>query len=198
MMKKMRKIKILQIVSILFLFSACNFKDNNSINFENWEKKQFNKSFIKLINQKAIFYDGIPNDENFMSGKLEEENDKVYFKSNKIKYILFDFTLPIDSCIKISYKKSPVLRKNYFLCKQDEFFDQSRKDSIYKFCFKNYQVFNENNGIVYFVSKSNGILGCYLVDYSNSNKDPMINKIMYGEVFTKRYNYEKLPRFTIK
>ncbi|MFN3755309.1 hypothetical protein [Flavobacterium sp.] len=198
MRKKRKKVNLIPIILLIFLFSSCNINDPEEINFKDWEKKQFDKSFIKLFNQKATFYDGIPTVENFMIGKLEQENNKIYFKTDKIRFVLFDFSLPVGNCIKIHYKKSTLLSKNYFLCKEDAFFDKLRNDSIYKFCFKKYKVFNNNNGVVYFVSKTNGILGCYLVDYSNSNNIPMINEIMFGEVFENRYHYERYTRFTIK
>jgi hypothetical protein len=197
----MSKRKARKLILLFVLFStilSCNFNNRNAFDFENWKKKQFERSFIKFINDKVIFYDGIPIDDNLLEGKLTQEHEKVYFKSEDLRFLLFDFAMPIHNCIPINYKKKALQKKEYLLCKQDVFFDKSYNDSIYKFCFKNYQIFNKKNGVVYFVSKKNGILGCYLVDYSASDTIPAINEVMYGEVFRNRYDYNKFLRFTIK
>jgi hypothetical protein len=192
-----RKNKELLFTWCMFTILSCNYNTKYDLEVNDWKKNKFEKSFIKFDGDSIYFFDGIPKEKNLMIGKLTQKNNRVYFNSKDVKFILFDFNLRINKCIEINYKKN-MHKKKYLLCKQDAFFDKKSNDSIFKFCFKNYEIFNKNNGVIYFVSKKKGVLGCYVVDYTSSNNIPAINIIMYGEVFNWRYDYTSAPRFTIK
>jgi hypothetical protein len=185
--------------SFLISFYSCDKVKNEEIDFNQWRKNQ-NKDFsIKLDDKKNIFFfDGIPSDENYLTGKPLFSKNVVYFKSENyknLKFTLFDFNLLKNECREIKYTKAK--EKKYNLCNQDIFYDKERNDTIYKFCFKYYNMFTPKTSLVFFVSKKNGILGEYLVEYSESDS-LSISERMVGEVYSERYHYENFPHFSIK
>lgn len=194
---KKRNLNIYFSFLIVFFFS-CDFDKNSNVDFKFWEKNQFEKSFIRLHNGEASFYAGKPEVNNLMKGRLYQEKNKIIFISEQTKFTLFDFDLSKGSCTTIKYEINKINKKEYLLCNQDVFLSKRYKDTIYKFCYKYYEIFNKKNGIVYFVNKRRGIIGCYLVDYSSSDTIPSINKVLYGDTFSDKYNYDLYPRFTIK
>ena len=189
----------LLIYPFLLFFFSCNRIGNEEIDFNKWRLNQNKDFFIKLDNKNDIFYfDGIPSDENYLIGKPLYSKNVVYFKSKNytnLEFILFDFNLLKNQCRDIRYIKTKV--KKYSLCNEDIFYDNIRNDTIYKFCFKYYNIFTPKTSLVVFVSKKNGILGEYLVEYSEP-EGISISERMVGEVYRERYHYEKFPHFTIK
>jgi hypothetical protein len=187
------------IIFVMFVFAY--FYNKNTTNLENWTVEKYQYPFFSFSDRdKTIyFYDGFPKKENLLEGNLSHDNNDIYFNTKKfnIKFKLFDFKLKINQCEVISYKRNR-LEKKYFLCKKDVFFDSIVKDSIHKFCFKNYNLYNLKTGIVFFVCKKNGVLGHYFIDTSTSEETPLISEKKWGNVYCNRYDYSKFDTFSIK
>lgn len=187
------------IIVVMFVFAYFNKK--NTIKLENWKIEKYQYPFFSFSdNNKTIyFYDGLPKKENLLEGILSLDDNVIFFNTKKIniKFKLFDFKLKINQCEVIRYKKNRI-EKKYFLCKKDVFFDSNAKDSIHTFCFKNYNLYNSKTGIVFFVSKENGVLGHYFIDTSTSEETPLISEKKWGNVYSNRYDYSKFDTFSIK
>jgi hypothetical protein len=153
------------------------------------------------IENYVWFFDGIPVQQNRLEGQLCFKNNSIYFIATNCKnleFILFDFNLKIRECKSVSYVKSKNNSKTYNLCLDDFFYDEIKKDTIYKFYFKHYSIFEPNTSIAYFVGKDVGIVGCYLFNLSANDSVISIQTKMVGEVYPNRYHYEKYPKFDNK
>lgn len=205
----MRKYCNIQIYSgfcliLICFFCSCKKNDEKEeVNFRYWQKNMMEDCIIKFTkneNNLAIF-DGSLKNEKYLIGELEIKKNTVFFNSKNfknIKFPLFDFNLLKNECLEINYSKGKKVNKKYFLCNQDIFYDKVIKQTIYKFCFKNYNFLDTNASVVFFVSKKNGILGWYLIDYSDINGKISISQKMIGKVYSERYHYENFERFTLK
>lgn len=191
------------ILVIFCFFNSCKKEKKDDINILFWKKNILEDCIIKFNKNEnnLILFDGNLKGEKYLIGDLELKKNVVFFNSKNfknVKFPLFDFNLLKNECLEINYSKDKQVKKKYFLCNQDIFYDKSRNQVIYKFCFKNYNFLNTNTSVVFFVSKKNGILGWYLIDYSNNDRKISISEKMIGEVYNERYHYENFERFTLK
>lgn len=188
---------------LLMFFSliCCERISNDEKTSIQWKKSEYKNSFIEFDDKgKVNFFDDFPLHKNQLIGKLHFNKNVVYFKSenNKnLEFKLFDFNLLQDECVKINYSKNKKTYKKYFLCNQDIFYDKGKNDTIYKFCFKYYNVLLPKSSLVLFVGKKSGILGNYLIEHSE-NDGISVSERMFGEVYRERYHYENFSHFTIK
>lgn len=205
-MRKNRKIFNCFKKNIIFIFLiiiiSCDSRNSSNIDINEWKKNHIKDLYIKLDTIKNTFFlfDGSPSSDNFLEGNLIVTNNIVFFKSSnyqKLTFPLFDFNLRATECKSIHYFKKK-MKKEYDMCVEDIFYSEIRKDTIYKFCFKKYGIYNPNIGVVYFVSKTKGILGCYLVEYSNENHILRISSKKVGEIFKERYDYNSMKTFSIE
>ena len=186
------------LLSCILALTCCKQKVVGQ-NFNNWKNTQYKNSFFKFNSEEEIFFnDDFPLGKNLMIGKLEFNKNLVFFKSNsneKFKFVLFNFNLSKNQCEQIIYSKSISKVKKYSLCIQDVFYDKAKKNTIYKFCFKNYNLFIPNSSLVFFVTKKKGVIGHYLIENSKPEK---ICERMFGEVFKDRYHYNQFEFFSLK
>lgn len=196
LIKKRKKIFLLiKLILSSFLIASCS----NDVDFDKWKKNMGDNFFIKFNkkNNHVFFYDGKFINENFLEGELIYFDDKVLFKSNdkNLLFTLFNFELLKNECEEINYQKG-LNSKKYILCNQDSFFDKNLKTKVYKFYFKNYNLFTKQTGIVFFVSKENGVLGQYLVD--ESKRVILVSEKQNGLTFPERYDYNQYEKFLIE
>ena len=200
----LKKIKLYIFLSIILI--SCENKNSKSDFFYSWKDNYPENCYIRLKKDTSIenyiwFFDGTPKQENYLEGQLFFKNNSVFFKSKnyeKLEFILFDFNLQKGQCREVKYNKNINQAKCYNLCLDDFFYDELRKDTIYKFYFKHYSVYDLNTSISYFVGKDVGIIGCYLFNISDKDSILNISSKMVGVVYPNRYLYDKYPKFTIK
>ena len=193
------------LIFILLGLLSCKDKiKEEKIDFKNWKTNSFKECFIKYendtISNLIYFYDGIPSNDNFMLGYLSFQDNIIYFKSKNQKnqkFVLFNFNLKLNECENISYIKNQNIIKKYTLCNEDKFYDTVKKDTIYKFVFKDYNVFKNKTNVIYFVGKINGIVGCYLSVFDKKG-NVLNSQSKGGNVYIKRYNYSNEKEFIIE
>lgn len=124
-------------------------------------------------------------------------------ENDSIGYKLFDFGLSIDSHMPIEYilkypfdfkgrKEFAKDKKVYDLVLEDEFYDFSRSDTIYKFRFRDYTLLDLSDDLIFWVGKKIGVTGMCMVSKLSNNQKIEIIQSYIGEIYFERIDTIKV------
>lgn len=160
------------------LFSCKKIKESCSYKFKFnfWMGRRIGKEFYSLFD---------------ISGILRNCDSVLYLTTlpTQKPIVLFDFkmNLSVSKQIKICYKTkgflgSWTIKDRKYILALDSVFNSEKKE-IYKFRFKNINLFEKNDDLVFYVSYLNGIEGAYS-SYFKNGKEKIITKkgLVLGEI----------------
>jgi len=154
----------------------------------------FFKSFI-YINEMLLMEGVIYEDHNCLYVNLDDVSPDVK---------VFDFNQTPDECdtivyfyiIGYGYKIGDSIRKNFYLCLEDKFYDSTLLDTIFQFRLTNFGINLNFDDIIVFVGKEVGIQGYILGDKISTKSDSVVDIYYYtnGEIYKTRPYFNKLTK----
>ena len=173
-------------------------KSIDSVNLNIFKAKEIKCGSLCCYKIKFSYWVGFNKDTQFiplfsLDGNLFKKNNSIFLLINgeeeKVKF--FDFGMRNGDKENIvlkynstGYDEKPIrIVKNYTLKLDERFYDDLRKDTIYKFRFIKWNSQNNFDDLIFFVGKTYGIAGIYSSKTNDSKEEIFTYR---GEIFKSR------------
>lgn len=146
-----------------------------------------------------IFWRGIEVDkDNYrpafkIEGKIYLKENVIYLKpkGQEISIPYFDFNLSVDDTINVQSRIIKEIEeteinlvKNYSLALEDKFNDPQLNDTVYKFKFSRYYATLEDDYLIFYITKTSGVLGILNGINTDSGKVEILSS--RGNIYKER------------